>query len=564
MKKTILFFIALIPCMITSCDFLDFDETNRLTTKEEIYKYFTSTENLLNDVYGYLLQDLGIVEGAMRDCASDDAEFTATAATVQSFTNGNWSALNTPDDQWSHLYSGIRAANAFIADIEHADFSRYEYDSNYRLWMTKLAYFPYEAQLLRAYFFFELARRYGDIPMPLQVLSTEEANTIGKTSFQEVIRWIADECDAVAPHLPVTYKGITDQTGRMTKGFALALKSRALLYAASKRHNATMDKELWKTSAKAALNLIDSAEAYQWYVLDRSNANNPASKEVVMFRLSGSSTEFERINFPVRFTAGRSSVSGVCPSQNLVDAYETINGYPVTLAENGWLCDDPAFDAQNPYANRDPRFAETVLADGMSFKGSVIETFAGGQDEGPITRGGTPTGYYLKKYIQPTTNFDPGNEVSNRHLWIIYRYAETLLTYAESMIEAFDNPAYSDATYTKTALWALNQVRVNVGMPPVTATTKEEFIAKLRNEWRIEFAFEDHRFWDIRRWDTGEQTQRQLYGVSIEKTESNAKRYHKILYETRYWNNKMYFYPIPQSELFKNRNLAPQNPGWMN
>ncbi|MDR3250461.1 MAG: RagB/SusD family nutrient uptake outer membrane protein, partial [Tannerella sp.] len=265
---------------------------------------------------------------------------------------------------------------------------------------------------------------------------------------------------------------------------------------------------------------------------------------------------------PVRFTSGNSSQAGVCPSQNLTDAFETINGYSVTLAENGWLSDDPDFDAQKPYSNRDPRFAETVLADGMPFKASTIETFAGGQDEGPVTLGGTPTGYYLRKYVQEATNFDPGNIVSNRHLWIIYRYAETLLTYAESMIEAFDDPAYSDASYPKTALWALNQVRANVGMPPVVASGKDDFIAKLRNERRVEFAFEDQRFWDIRRWGIGDPTQRNIYGVSIEKTDTGAKLYHRILYETRYWNDKMYFYPIPQSELFKNRYLAPQNAGW--
>jgi hypothetical protein len=562
MKKIKIFLTLLLPLTIVSCNYLDFDETDRLTSKEDIYKYFTSTENLLTDVYGYLPQDLGVIDGAMRDCATDDAEFAPTAATVQIFTNGSWSALNTPDAQWANLYAGIRSANAFIDDIQNADFSRYEYDGNYKQMMTKLKYFPYEARLLRAYFFFELARRYGDIPMPQTVLTTEQANSITKTPFQEVVKFIVNECDAIAPELPVSYKGITDQTGRMTKGFAMALKSKALLYAASKRHNALGNKDLWKESAKATLHLIDSVQTYHWYSLDRWNANNIDSKEVVMFRRNGDSQTFEQVNFPVRFTAGKSSQAGACPSQNLVDAFETINGYPVTLSENGWLCDDPAFDEQNPYSARDPRFAETILADGMDFKGSKIETFSGGSDEGPITLGGTPTGYYLRKYIQPTTHFEPGNIVSNKHLWIIYRYAETLLTYAESMVEAFDNPAYSDATYTHSALWALNQVRENAGMPPVTATNKDEFIAKLRNEWRVEFAFEDHRFWDIRRWEIGAQTQTRLYGVSIEKTELDTKQYHRILYEARQWNDRMYRYPIPQSELFKNTGLAPQNTGW--
>ncbi|MDR1981578.1 MAG: SusC/RagA family TonB-linked outer membrane protein [Tannerellaceae bacterium] len=556
--------IILLSCIFISCDdMLDFDETNRLTTKEDLYKYFSSTENLLSDVYSYLSQDLGVIDGAMRDCATDDAEFARTGALVQDITNGSWSALNTVDGQWSYLYTGIRAANAFITDIGEVDFSRFEYDGRYEQMMIKLGYFPYEARLLRCHFFFELARRYGDIAMPLIVLTTDEANSIEKTPFQEVIHFIVKECDEIAPNLPVTYKGITDQTGRMVRGYAMALKSKALLYAASRRHNPSMDKEKWKTSAKAALDLINASIVNGWYELDsRNNTNNIASKEVIMFRLNGDNNTFELINFPVRFTSGESSQAGTCPSQNIVDAFETINGYPVVLTETGWQCEDPVFDPQKPYANRDPRFAATILADGMAFKESVIETYAGGRDEGPVSLGGTPTGYYLRKYIQPTSSFEPGNLVTNKHLWIIYRYAETLLTYAESMIEAFDHPNYTDATYTRSALWALNEVRNAAGMPLITAAGKDEFIERLRNEWRVEFAFEDHRFWDIRRWQIGNQTQTLIYGAEIDLNDSGGKTYSRFLYESRYWNDKMYFYPIPQSELFKNTNLAPQNSGW--
>lgn len=559
--KNILLTIVL-TLTVVSCDFLEFDETNRLTTKDDIYKYFNSTEGLLSDVYSYLVQDLGVVSGAMRDCATDDAEFAQLTVSVQDFTNGSWSALNTIDDQWNYLYSGIRAANAFIIDIENADFSRYEYDSGYALMMEKLKYFPYEARLLRCHFFFELARRYGDIAMPLTVLSTEEANSIEKTSFQEVINFIVTECDNVAPHLPVTYKGITDQVGRMTRGYAMALKSKALLYAASELHNPQQNKDKWKLSAKAAVDLINESVNNGWYQLDADNPNNMASKEVVMFRMNGENTSFEEVNFPPRFTHGISSEAGTCPTQNLVDAYETVNGYKVTLLDNGWYCEDPEFDPQNPYSNRDPRFAKTILANGMPFKNSTIETYAGGRDEGPVALGGTPTGYFLRKYIQESTSFEPGNLVSNRHLWIIYRYAETLLTYAESMVEAFDNPAYTDGTYTKSALWALNEVRTSRGMPTVTTADKTEFIERLRNEWRVEFAFEDHRFWDIRRWKIGDKTQVEISGVAIEKTVTSGDLYYRFTYKNRYWSDKMYLYPIPQQELYKNLNLAPQNPSW--
>ncbi|MFR9525745.1 MAG: RagB/SusD family nutrient uptake outer membrane protein [Rikenellaceae bacterium] len=144
---------------------------------------------------------------------------------------------------------------------------------------------------------------------------------------------------------------------------------------------------------------------------------------------------------------------------------------------------------------------------------------------------------------------------------VYYRFAETYLTYAECMVEAFDDPTYHDATYTISALEAINAVRDNASMPHIEAIDKAEFIEALRREWRVEFAFEDHRFWDIRRWNIGSETQKEIYGVNIEK-ENNLLTFRRFLYETRIWNNKMNLYPISQSELFLNSNLAPQNIGW--
>lgn len=546
--------------VLASCNYLDFDETSGLNTKENIYRYFGQTKQMLTNVYSYVPQDMNVLEGAMRDCAIDDAEYGATGASIQDFNNGNWSALKARDDQWK-LYKGIRAANEFLVEIANVDFSRYEYDGAYQNWLKQLAYFPYEARMLRAYYFFDLARRYGDIAMPLTMLTTTEANSIGKTPFQEVIGFIAAECDEAAKNLPDTYVGQpNNETGRITKGFAMALKSKALLYAASLLHNPAMNKDRWKSSAKAALDLINT----ELYRLDpKDKANNITSPENVLLRMGGDDNLFELTNFPLRFTAGRrTGNTGVFPSQNLVDAYETLNGYSVVLGDNGWECADPAFDPLQPYANRDPRFYRAVLANGMAFKGSEIELFKGGADDAPVSSGGTATGYYLRKYIQESTNFEPDKEVTNKHHWVIYRYAETLLTYAESMIQAFDNPDYTDNVYTKSARWALNEVRTNASMPAVVVTGKDAFIKAVQNEWRVEFAFEDHRFWDVRRWKIGDQSQKELCGVSIDKASTGVLTFRKTVYESRVWSERMYLYPIPKSELFKNPNLNPQNTGW--
>lgn len=556
------FVIILISALCwSSCNYLDFDETNGLNTKEDIYKYFDKSKQMLTNVYSYMPQDLGVISGAMRDCGSDDAEYGATDKMVQYFTNGSWSPLKTVDDQWV-LYAGIRAANEFLVAIAEADFSRFENDGRYQNWMKQLAYFPYEARVLRAQYFFELARRYGDIAMPLSMLTTEEANTIMKTPFNDVIDFIVSECSEASKKLPETYVGQpNNETGRITKGYAMALKSKALLYAASLLHNPSMDKDKWKASASAALELINTGI----YELDPGEkVNNLSSPEVVLFRMNGNSSNFELNNFPIRFTEGKRTTptTATFPSQNLVDAFQTVNGYEVVLGQNGWICDDPKFDPQHPYMNRDPRFARTVLANGMVFKESEIATYIGGTDYAPVLQGGSPTGYFLRKYIQETTSFIPDQLVENKHHWIIYRYAETLLTYAESMVQAFDNPDFSNSEYTLTARWALNEVRENAGMPPILVTDKDAFVQALQNEWRVEFAFEDHRFWDVRRWKIADKTQKEIYGVSIERASDGTLTFQRELYRNRGWNERMYLYPIPQSEMFKNKNLYPQNPGW--
>ncbi len=546
---------------IVSCAFSNFDETNGLYTHDDIYSYFNETKQMLTNVYSYVPQDFGTLSGAMRDCATDDAEFGNTGADVQKYNNGNWSPINVIDSGWN-FYKGIRAANEFIKSLETVDFSRYEYDTNYKNWMAQFRYFSYEARVLRAFYFFELAKRYGDIAMPTVMLTLEEANAMGKTSFNDVVEYIVKECDECAPNLPESYLSEPNsETGRVTKGFAMALKSKTLLYAASELHNPEMDTAKWKRAALAAQDIIESGI----YELDPDDkCNDLYSPEVVFLRMNNNSSSFELNNFPIRYTEGKrgTPASATFPTQNLVDAFQTIRGYPVRLAESGWICEDPHFDPQYPYINRDKRMYRTLLYNGCAFKGSTIEVYRGGKDDDPITSGGTPTGYFLAKYIQANTSFVTNATVTAKHHYIIYRYAETLLTYAEAMIEAFGDPDYSDSEFKYSAAWALNQVRDNADMPDVKVKGKDEFIEALRNEWRVEFAFEDHRFWDVRRWKIGHDTQREIYGINIEYDRKTGYRYTRVLYETRSWRDCFNLYPIPQSELFKNPNLNPQNQGW--
>ena len=559
MKK--LFYILTLALLATSCNFLDFDESSSSYTRETMYTTYSNIQRMLTNIYGYMPnKDIADVSSALRDCGSDDAEYADLDASVQRFTNGNWSALQTVDTKWT-LYNGIRSANEFLESIQTVDLSMYQYDGNYQRWLEHLAYYPYEARTLRAYYFFELARRYGDIPMPLTMLTTEEANQIEKTPFDQVIDFIVAECDDCAAHLPDTYVGMyQDEVGRVTRGFAMGVKAKALLYAASPLHNPSGDRGKWQKAAAAAKDIMDLNR----YRLDPAEtANSIDSPENIMFIMRSESQGFERNNFPPRFTNGEhTSMSGSYPTQNLVDAFQTINGYDITLGADGWQTADPDFDITKPYENRDPRFARAILANGMAFKGATIETFEGGRDYS-ATRSGlcTPTGYYLRRYIQETTDFTPEALVSNKHQWVVYRYAEVLLTYAEAVNEYFQSPTQTDGTFTLSAQDALNQVRANAGMPDVNAASYSAFRDAVRREWRVEFAFEDHRFWDVRRWDIGAQTQGQVDGVTIVRN-GNTYTYSRKVVRNRTWAARQNFFPIPQTELFCNPNLAPQNQGW--
>lgn len=560
MKK--LFYILSVAFLAAGCNFLDFDESSSDYSRDDMYLTYSNIQKMLTNIYGYMPnKNIYDVSSALRDCGSDDAEYGDPDASVQRFTNGTWSALNTVDDKWSTMYSGIRSANEFLESIKTVDLSMYQYETKYQRWLEHLKYYPYQAKVLRAYYFFELARRYGDIPMPMTMLTAEEANAIAKTPFDEVINFIVSECDESAANLPDTYVGLLDdEVGRVTRGFALAVKTKALLYAASPLHNPSGDKSKWEKAAAAAKEIIDLGI----YKLDPDEkANNYTSQEVIFAIMRSESSSFELYNFPVRFTEGqRTYLAGNYPTQNLVDAFQTANGYDITLGSNGWQTADPDFDVTRPYEGRDPRFARAILADGMSFKGSTIETFVGGKDYSATRNDlGSPTGYYLRRYIQESTSFVPENTVSNKHQWIVYRYAEVLLTYAEALNEYLGNPATTGGEFSLSALEALNMVRANAGMPEVTAASQSDFREAVRREWRVEFAFEDHRFWDVRRWDIGQATQGQIDGVEITRTGGKSE-YKRMTVETRTWSARQNLFPIPQSELFCNPNLNPQNTGW--
>lgn len=537
--------------MFWSCKkYLDYNE-NTFYNSDDVFHSFGRTKAFLTNIYSYLPTGFMPIDGAMRSSATDDAIHVYDLSQINRFNNGSWSALQVVDDQWGKMYSGIRAANIFLDQAKLSNFSDIVYNSDYPQTVIQFNYYPYEARFLRAFFYFELVKRYGDVPLITTVLTEADANNEKRAPFDEVVAFIVSECDAVAAKLPDSFSPVTGgETGRATKWAALALKARVLLYAASPLHNVSSDQAKWITAATAAKAIIDGGK-FSLEASYKNIVNNITSREVIFDIRQAASNTFEAANFPIGFEGGN---TGTCPSENLVESYEMqATGLGINEAASGYVATDP-------YTGRDPRFYETILYNNAVWKTLNIESWNGGLNGPPKDRA-TKTGYYLKKYVIEAVSLSPVTPSARIHDWVLFRYGEVLLNYAEAMNEVYGPYTAGTGTNTMTANDAVNLVRTRAGMPVFPAgLTTQDYTAKLRNERRVELAFEDQRFWDIRRWRIGNST-KDIYGVDVAKDANGAITYTKKLVETRIWDDKMNLFPIQQNELALNKAIS-QNPGW--
>lgn len=541
--------VGLLTFFMGSCNYLDYSEVSYLY-EENVFSDWNRTQNFLADIYSRLPLGFTPVGGAMTESATDDAEFVLDYSSVQKFNDGSWSPILNLDDQWANMYAGIRAVNLFLNEVKGRTFDAYKYTDNYADKMAQFNNYPQEARFLRAFFYLQLIQRYGDVPLVKSVLTDAEANAVSPSSFDDIVSFIVSECNEIIPLLPVTYVGFTSaqETGRVRRGAAMALKARVLLYAASPLHNPSGTAQKWIDAAKAAKDLIN-AGTFSLEANYNNFLNNVTSPELILDRREGNQNYFEVANFPVGYEGGN---TGNCPTQNLIDAYE--------MRTNGLNISDPnsGYSPANPYLNRDPRFALSILYNTSTFKSKAVECWVGGANAYPKTNA-TKTGYYLKKYVIESVSLDPNSTNTKQHTWVLFRYGEVLLNYAESMNEAYGPEDAS--TLGMTALQAVNLIRTRAKMPLFPAgLTKDQFRLKLQNERRIELAFEGQRFWDIRRWKIGNNT-KNIYGMDISKNTDGTFNYTKKLVESRIFEDKMNLYPIPLSEIYKNNKLK-QNTGW--
>jgi len=452
---------------------------------------------------------------------------------------------------WKRSYRSIRECNYALAHINEVPMS----EAHKNLIVAELKF-------IRAFRYHDLIRNYGDIVLlgdHVYELTDDFSDPalFKREDLTTGLAYVLAQLDEAAAGLPESNSN-SWLRGRATKGAALALKSRLTLYAASPLYNAGT----WEAAIQAANDVI----ALNRYTISQSGYRQ-------LFRKSSDDNEiiFARYysvgarHVPMEIANGPNGYDGWggnVPLQNLVDAYRMANGKTITDPTSG-------YDPQNPYVGRDPRFYQTILYNGASYRGRNVETFLpGGRDsnDGPSNWNTTKTGYYLLKFVDEEMPINNPWNIAGLQPWIYFRYAEILLNFAEAANELSGPDAVpSGANFS--AREALNQIRrragVEVAEVPIGAN-QQDFRELVRNERQIELAFEEHRFYDVRRWKIAEQTENvPAYGIEITRTSNNILNYNrKVALDGRSFATKHYWLPIPREEIQASNNTLQQNPGY--
>lgn len=584
--KNILKYILTITLFLhaTSCDtdFLNVTPQDRMTDNA-VWSDPNLVEAFVNEMYRGL--NHGIRE-LMAGSLADESHFIhnyGSAQVVQSNLTpsdiGAWNRGDFSEFRWIELYTRIRQVNMFFENIDEVPFDN-------EAWRDRL---KGEAHFLRGYFYHNLVRLHGGVPIIEKTFGLDDDFLVPRNTLAESIQFIVDEADAAAALLPVTHEDAAD-IGRATKGAALALKSRILLYAASDLYNdpswagGYANPELiaytsgdrtarWQAAKDAAKAVID-LNVYSLQDTDDPQKDYTDlfllkdSKEAIFSRYFIKSRGWQDGALPglANGPNGYHNWGGNTPIQELVDDYELTDG-----SKFDWS--NPAHAAA-PYEGRDPRFYASILYDQAPWRprpadtkemdpdGKVIiravETAPGvwtpGLDtrDGPIEDwNGGYSGYYLRKFIDPNIEHEYAAAGGNQEApWHYFRLGEIYLNYAEACL------GLGEEDEAKTYI---NMIRERAGMPDITETG-QALIDRYRNERRVELAFEQHRYFDVRRWMIAPQVlDRNASGIVIEDPLSGPVTYEVSSVQSRAWNDKMYFIPILQDEMNRNKNLI-QNP----
>jgi|LAHS01.1.fsa_nt_gb hypothetical protein len=573
MKTNKIWFAALAALSLSACsDKMDYKEYN-IYDKDYIAQDFGSVGGFMTDIYGAVDLDFGNYSGgAMLASASDESMYSKMGNAIEDFYDGAWSPTNAKGSTWNNMYAAIATCNHVIAKFQGLEFSDLKLNSDYQAQMHRYKNYKYECEFMRAYFYFNLAKQYGGVPLVKQEMSPEEINVMPRSSADDVFQYIIDQCDLIKDSIVADYSNLgqyalgSEETGRADRLAVLALKARAALYWASPLFNPTNDKERYHKAALYTKELLDACNArnkgltakYESLWDTKSYTDPNIMKEIIFGRryysTAGGDHLVESYNYPVGIEGG---TGGNCPTQNLVDAYDMKNGKSISEAGSG-------YDETNPYKDRDPRLAATVAVNGdvwPTAEGKALQIYEGGANAEPLT-GATPTGYYLKKLCNGAIGLGSKARVKDAfHTWVVFRMGEFYLNYAEAVFRYLGSADATSAEFPMSAREAASKTRERAGMPALPmGLNNETFWAKYKNERMVELAFEGHRFWDVRRWKEADKYFKNIVEMKLTRSDDGSIKYTRQTVQ-RQWDDKMYLFPIPQTELMKNVNLE-QNPGW--
>lgn len=579
MKKILnIFFVLLMFVMLQACSsFLDQVPNDRQTI-EEVFQKKRPSEEYLANIYNTVNDESNQWNSNPWVANVDEIHVAWAKWTIYQLNVGNWTPHSSPFYKWQHYYNGIRSATYFMNHI----------DGNTEILnldgQALIDQYKAEARFLRALYYFMILRQYGpcvllgDTEIPADATSQELQ--LPRSTFDDCVEYIASEFEEAAKVLPLKAAHERDE-GRATRGAALAFRARLLLYAASPQYNGNVDqadfqnkdgehlisqgydKEKWKKAADAAKQVIDlniyslyedaSKDPVKSY---RGVHLSPWNTETIFARKSNGLWDWD-YNCSLRSAGGW---NGIAPLQEMVDAYFMKDGKSIDTSplyqESGYTD-----GVNNMYVNREPRFYASILYHGAVYKGgslkepiSVELDYSGRDGKRDGGEDYSHTGYLVLKNVSPETNRLTGNSASRPY--VLMRLGEIYLNYAEALAEYGGNDGE--------AIKYLNFIRRRAGVPEygtagLAAPTGPSLIQKIRDERRVELAFESHRWFDVRRWKIVEGVMGDQHGMNVE-ADGNAF-FKRTVIANYAWRKAYYWFPLSQYEMDRGLFLV-QNPGW--
>ena len=594
MKIKNILILAILAGSLCACSDLINPSVQNAQSAEQMFEDAASAQGILG--YGYA--NLPFETKSTTDIATDDAVTNDLGSAYRSMAQGTWAANNDPMSQWQARRITIQYMNIFLQNVQNVQWS--SDPKRQAMFVDKLRG---EALALRALNMYYLLRNHAGwtsdgrllgVPVILEPEGFDSDFNQPRATFQECVNQIYADVDEAMDLLPFDYVQLTDDSavpqkyqelgvayaqeynvvfgdtfrGRISGRIAQTIKALTALLAASPAY-AEGTEVTYADAAREAAEVLKHINGvagmdptgYRWFMekktLDALGSGDCPPEILWRGSMNKATDDYafglnqEVQNYPpTLYGNGR-----INPTQNLVDAFPMANGYPITDPSSG-------YSASDPYAGRDPRLAEYVLYNGVTYNGAQIITGTYSSDNNGLNKisTSTRTGYYLRKLLRDDCSANPSAQNAQYHYPVYIRYTEIFLAYAEAANEAFGPTGKGDLGYSAYDVIKALHDRAGVGNDYLDSIQgdQDKMRELIRNERRIELCFENKRFWDMRRWklDLTETAK----GMKIDQA-GGALQYTVIDVEPRNYTDHMYYGPIPETEVLKWSNLD-QNKGW--